>query len=216
MSPRRPETTAGSHGSLRHGSWKHSSGKHESGKRIFWKRASWRKTTGGLVLAAALVQMTGCANPVTNMIPGVGGGGNKEQVEKPAKLLKVKTISLNMLPGTNENWPVAVELVRVRDMALVDTLLRISTEEWFGEMGESFRQAHPEALYDAWEVVPGTQVGPFRVRERGKFAGVLFCRTRQETPPLRFLKNGEVTINIDNSGCTPSGGKPGRGRLLPW
>ncbi len=170
--------------------------------------SSWKRVAVGSALLAVLVQMTGCG--ILGGLGGLVGGSDKEKITKPSQPLKVKNVSLNMLPAANQNWPVAVELVRVRDVELVDALLRIKTEDWFGEAGNNFRQAHPDALYDAWEVVPGTNVGPFKVRKRGRFAGVLFCRTRAGSPPLRFNRNGNVVINIDNTGCTPSGGKRAR------
>jgi len=147
----------------------------------------------------------------------VGCASKSESPTKPARPLKVRNISLVMLPNANEAWPVKVELVRVKDVALVDALLGMETGEWFGEAGRAFRQAHPQVVHDSWEVVPGTNVGPFAVQRRGRFAGVLFCDTKQPSPPLKFERNGEVTVSVGDAGCSLVGGNPSRNRrLIPW
>ena len=137
------------------------------------------------------------------LLPG-GGGGGGERNAKPDPPVKIKTVSLAMLPDTNDNWPAAVELVRVRDESLVEVLLRTDTADWFAETGESFRMAHPDALFDDWEVVPGSTVGPVKVGRRGRFGGVLFCGLREPGPPVRVTHKGRVMITVDDSGCVVS------------
>lgn len=142
---------------------------------------------------------------------------NAESPTEPARPLKLKTISLSMSAEANDNWPVPVELVRFEDATLADILLRKDAQNWFDGEGEDFRRAHPEVRSDSWEVVPGTLVGPFEMRMRGKLAGVLFCGTRQPAAPLRVERKGNVVINIDDTGCTLTGGAPSKERSwLPW
>ena len=158
------------------------------------------------VFAALVALLSGCA-------------GVKEKTEsdtRPEYLLKVETIALSMAEGVNDNWPAPVELVRVEDAALIDPLLEIEGEAWFEGAGLKFLRGRPRAISDKWEVVPGTIAGPFEVSKRGKFAGVLYCGIRTSTPPLRFERDGDVTILINDDGCTLSGGEPSRKRKKFW
>lgn len=164
-----------------------------------------------LLLGVALVA-AGCS-----LIPGLGGGRNPDAPQKPKNPVRLKTVSLAMSKEANSGWPAKVELVRVRDEGLANVLLRIKAADWFGTEGDAFRQANPFAQYDAWEVVPGTNIGPFKTRRRGRFAGVLFCGIQSERPPYRMHRDGNVMIYIDDEGCTVTGTSDAKGRrFLPW
>ena len=43
-----------------------------------------------------------------------------------------------------------------------------------------------------------------------------YCGIRTSTPPLRFERDGDVTILINDDGCTLSGGEPSRKRKKFW
>lgn len=166
------------------------------------------------ILTGGLVTMAGCAalEPVvdpflppavkqtwthlSNLLTGT------ESVEQ---VTKVESVEVTVLPGINDNWPVRVELVRVSEESLVEALLGMDSAEWLDEAGRRFRLAHPEAVFDDWEVSPGTTVGPFDVERPGRLGGVLFCGLRESAvPPARFVHEGDVRIVVDDSGCTLS------------
>jgi len=127
--------------------------------------------------------------------------------DRPDPRTRVTWITLTVLPDVNDNWPVAVEYVRVREEPLMDVLLRMGANEWFEAAGDAFRLSQPEAVFDQWEIVPGTSIGPIEVRRRGRFGGVLFCGLRgTPPPPVRVAERGRVQIVVDNSGCTVSRG----------
>lgn len=142
------------------------------------------------------------------------GGGDGRQ--KPRDPVRVRSVTMVMSATANEGWPAPLELVRVRDEALVAALLRIDAEDWFGAGGEDFRHANPAAFYDAWEIVPGTDSGPYATRPRGRFGGVLFCGTRLPTPPQRLLASGHLTIHIDDEGCDVAERPRGKRWWWPW
>ena len=146
------------------------------------------------------------------LVPIVIAGctGGRETITEPARALELDRISLAAAPGTNDNWPVRVELVRVRDVALVRQLLHIQTEAWFAESSHAFRQSHPEGFIYSWEVVPGTVVGPVDVAVEGPVAGVLFCETPSSPLPIRFERDGDVVVRIDDEGCALIGGQPSK------
>ncbi len=125
----------------------------------------------------------------------------------PDPAIRMRSLLLVMTDGANGDWPVAVDLVRVRDANLLTELLRIESAAWFRDAGEKFAKANPDALIEQWEIVPGTSVGPLNVRVRAKVTGVVFCNI-PGTPPVRLGYHGHVTLGIDDDGCTLRGDDP--------
>lgn len=151
----------------------------------------------GTVLLLICAMLTGC------------GGNKKESITKPKPPLKLKFITLAMEWEANDNSPTPVELVRVKDASLVQTLLAIKPKDWFETEGTNFRQSHPGAYFDLWEVVPGTSVGPLKVKVKGRVAGVLFCGLAESTSAFRVERNGRILVNLGREGCSvEKGTKP--------
>ena len=121
----------------------------------------------------------------------------------------IDRVSFDMPAGANGNRPARLEMVRVDDDRLARELVRIATGDWFGPAGDAFRNANPDAVYDAWELVPGRAAGPFDVAARGDLAAVLFCDTRAQPPPLRLVRDGRVDIRVAADGCAVDGGRRG-------
>ena len=140
--------------------------------------------TCGLVLSAAL--LVGCA-------------GKSEKPTKPRRL-RMDSVTLVMAAEVNDNWPVAVQLVRVGDADLLRELLAIESGAWFDGEGDKFRSANPNALFETWQVVPGTVVGPVSVRTRKRLAAVLFCNLSGRVPQ-RIEREGAIVVRIEDDGC---------------
>ena len=147
-----------------------------------------------------------CIVPLLTVALLVGGcagrGGNG--IDEP---LKLDRVSFDMKRGANDNRPTRVDLVRVREVALLNDLVEMDTAAWYGAAGEAFRAANPDAITDTWELVPGRPSGPFKVRLEGDYAGVLFCDAGGPSPASRLQRDGHVTIEADDRGCTVVGGK---------
>ena len=158
-------------------------------------------TRGVLLVLAVSVVLAGCA----------GGLSGRESGDKLERVLRLRTITLAMQRGVNGDRPVPVELVRLRDPALVREALRIESRSWFGDAGDAFRGAYAEERYDSWEVVPGAVVGPQKMSVSERVAGVLFCGTQSSSSPLRFERDGDVVVQIDDEGCSITGGEPSSG-----
>ena len=147
-------------------------------------------------LAATLATLIGCASDSVRTEP-----------ERP---LRIESATLSLAPAANDRRPVRVSLVRVDDERLAEDLLAVNGTEWFEDGGrDGFLAAHPTAVHDWWEVVPGTTIGPFDLRARGARAGVLFCDVGPRAP-VRVERDGEVRIGIDDHGCRIEGGEPSR------
>ena len=128
-------------------------------------------------------------------------GGSEEEILSPARPVQIDTVTFEMEAEANGRWPARVALVQVEDTNLVERLLAISAAEWFGEKGEAFRAAHPDAYYDDWELVPGLVAGPFNLKVDEAVSAILFCDTDAATPPLRIKEDGDLTVHIEPEGC---------------
>ena len=138
----------------------------------------------------------------------IGCAGQSEKPTKPRKS-RVDAVTLVMAPRVNNNWPVAVQLVRVDDADLVRDLLAIESSAWFEGEAEKFRSANPNVLLDTWEVVPGTVVGPVSIWSRQRLAAVLFCDLRGRMPQ-RIERNGAIVVRIEDDGCQIAAPPPRR------
>ena len=139
------------------------------------------------------------------LVTVLGGCSSILGEDEPSAAIKVELemISLSMPQGANGNWPARIELVRSSLKAgHGEQLLRIDTQSWFDKDRTAFRAAHPQAVFDYWEVVPGTTIGPFEAEVAEEVEGILFCGVRSYPPPLRLDKGGELKVNIDDGGCT--------------
>ena len=132
---------------------------------------------------------------------GCQGPQQAEPDSLPEPHLNVHSVTVTVAAGANDGWPARVELVRVETVKAMDELLAIDNGGWFGEAGAEFRLRNAHARVDAWEAVPGTTVGPFDVKQRGRFHGVLFCGAATGVP-VRFERSGDATVFIDDTGCT--------------
>jgi type VI secretion system protein len=76
--------------------------------------------------------------------------------DKPA--VEVDSVDLVSVPKANDNSPVAVDLVYVRERLLVDEILKLSAADWFQRKVQYLRD-HPKGLtvFD-WELVPDQSV----------------------------------------------------------
>lgn len=73
--------------------------------------------------------------------------------EKPRAALD--SVSFAVVPTANDTTPVAIDIVSIRDKALVDKLGALTAAEWFGQRDQHLRD-HPATLgLASWELVPG-------------------------------------------------------------
>ena len=115
--------------------------------------------------------------------------------------VRTRTVTLVADGQVNDGWPVPIDMVRVAYESQLSELLEVTPREWFDTESERFRQNHPGAFYDRWEVVPGTEVGPLDVRVPGRsLAGVLFCGMLAATEPVDLVE-GDMVVSIDDAGC---------------
>ena len=152
------------------------------------------KTRGALALAlvlATVLTMHGC------------GGGGAQAPETPENSLPVQinSITFEMAAQANNGRPVKVALVQFTTPSLGERLAEITPQDWFSAKGERFRNAHPNAYYDDWEIVPGHITGPFELVVEDYVSAMLFCETRGSDTALRVSAEGDLAVHIETTGC---------------
>ena len=145
---------------------------------------------------------------IAGLLASMAGCAADSALVEPPRPLRIESATLSLAPLANERRPVRVSLVRVDDERVAQDLLAMAGSDWFdGGERDAFVAAHPTAVHDWWEVVPGTTIGPFDLRARRGLAGVLLCDIGARAP-VRVERNGELRIGIDDGGCRIEGGSP--------
>lgn len=137
----------------------------------------------------------------------VVSAGRDESFLERLRRRKLVSMTFATAADANGSRPVRVELVRTADAELVTDLLRLDPQIWFGRGGREFRAAHSSALFDYWELVPGTTFGPVDFAVNADADGVLFCAVPGGAP-LRFAWEDEIEVAIDDEGCRVGAEEP--------
>jgi type VI secretion system protein len=88
--------------------------------------------------------------------------------------LKFETVSLTAIEAANDNSPVAVDLLLVRDQALIDKLLALTSDQWFQQKAQ-FEADYPKDLsVYGWEIVPGQTLEDKIPATPPAWAGIVF------------------------------------------
>lgn len=93
---------------------------------------------------------------------------------KDAPTLTFESVSLTAVEAANDNTPVAVDLLLVRDQALVDKLLALTAAQWFQQRAQ-FEADYPKDLsVYGWEIVPGQTLEDKIPSTPPAWAGIVF------------------------------------------
>ena len=117
----------------------------------------------------AVLLLTGCPKvpkAVRTKVPGASGESKLE-------------VKVHISPAANNNNPVAVDLVLVKDKKLLKELMSMSASDWFEKRHQVELDYPKETELDAgrWEWVPGQQVQVDRVPVNIDIAGgVVFAK----------------------------------------
>lgn len=114
----------------------------------------------------------------------------KNAVIPPGKALNWDTVTFNMQPAINMNFPLAVDIVTIYEPALVDKVLGMKAADWFATK-DSLLKTYPKALQSrSWELAPGESktVSGKPFREKHVFAAVGFAD---------YFAQGDHRIRLD-------------------
>ena len=100
--------------------------------------------------------------------------------DKPSAMLD--TVSVTVAPTANDTTPIAIDLIAVRDKALVDKLGALTAAEWFAQREQALRD-HPTALgLTSWELVPGQTMRVERPQAEPAWAILVFANYASPGP----------------------------------
>ncbi len=113
-------------------------------------------------------------------------------------------VKVNVSPKANNNNPVAVDLVLVRDKKLLQELMKMSASEWFEKRRQVELDNPKETELDAgrWEWVPGQEVKLDKVRVKFEVVGGIvfahYFNTGAHRAPIDPRKGIRITLGEDN------------------
>ncbi|MGC2855983.1 hypothetical protein ACM64Y_10955 [Novispirillum sp. DQ9] len=113
------------------------------------------------------------------------------------------TIRFDVAADANGNAPVAVDVVAVKDVALLETLLKLPAAQWFTQR-DQMRLDYPTGFTAwSWELVPGQSVPATEVAdETGDAYGVLVFASYRTKGDHRARVGAleDVTIALERDG----------------
>jgi type VI secretion system protein len=121
----------------------------------------------GFVVALLSIGLTSCAisKKVTQPVAGTGQGKF--------------TMQVTVVPGANNDSPIAVDLVMIFDKKLVKQIEAMPTKDWFDRRMQIARDFERKLDIASWEWVPGTQTGPIAIGIKQKVYGAFIFANYQ-------------------------------------
>ncbi|MEO2218708.1 hypothetical protein ABGV49_16730 [Chromobacterium vaccinii] len=101
--------------------------------------------------------------------------------------VKLQSVTLDVVKQANDDTPLAVDFVAVKDAELLKVLLGLPAAKWF-EQREQFRRDYPEGL-KVWslELAPGQHFETDQIPIRGESAAGLLVYAGYATPGVHRL-----------------------------
>jgi type VI secretion system protein len=149
----------------------------------------------GLCLALAVLGVVGCGIP-------------KSMAKRAARTARVSNGKLSLqvaLSSTaNQNSPVAVDVLLIRDKSFLKTAQGLSANDWFTKKTQLQRQFPNGMEVKSWEWVPGQSVAPISfivpVDAQGAMMFANYASAGPHSAPLPT--SGTVTIFLDDEDFT--------------
>ena len=136
-----------------------------------------------LLLAAGLLTAPGCAF-LTDAVLGPE--------------VAINQLSIEAVPGANDDSPTAVDVVLLYDSSLTDRFLQLTAAQWFDQRDQLTRDYPAGIQVFSWEVVPGQTLSNLSVNRRsGTTAGFVFARYASAAPNrLRLTDQSTVEVRL--------------------
>jgi len=119
------------------------------------------------------------------------------------------SLEVTISPAANQNSPVAVDVLLIKDKALLKTIQGMPASEWFNKRAQ-WQPRTPKALeIKTWEWVPGQPVKVDPVTVGGDVRGVvLFAKYATPGPHIGLLpSSGRVCISLNEQDFSIDCGK---------
>ena len=141
----------------------------------------------------------------------IGCGAPKKLAKTAARTSHVSSgklfLSVSLSSAANQNSPVAVDVLLIKDKAFLKTAQGLSANDWFVKKTQ-FQRQFPKALeIKSWEWVPGQSVSPISfvvpVDAQGAMIFANYGTAGPHSAPLPI--SGKVTIFLDDEDFTVEG-----------
>ena len=117
--------------------------------------------------------------------------GLTDEPVTPSNTVEIETVTITTSEEMNNNWPVAIDMVRSHDERLLERIGQLSAKDWF-EQKEDFTRNYPELQVDGWEPVPNQQIGPVDVDPGEDWSGYIFADYRNS-------RSNRVRLNVEQN-----------------
>jgi type VI secretion system protein len=127
----------------------------------------------------------------------VGCGGALRSATKTVEFRSDLVIKVAVDPNANQNTAIAVDVVNVANKKMMDTVLAMSSSDWF-QKRQDFERTYPKDLnVNSWEWVPGQFVGPVRVRNSKAAKAVILFASYSTPGEHRAVLPGHGTVSVN-------------------
>lgn len=141
----------------------------------------------------------------------VGCGVSKGLAHKATRAAHVTSgkLSLEMAisPTANQNSPVAVDVLLIKDKTFLKTAQGLTASDWFSKKMQLQRQFPKAMEVKSWEWVPGQTISPITfVVPTDVQAAMMLANYSSPGPHTATLPtSGKVTINLEDDDFTVQG-----------
>jgi type VI secretion system protein len=152
---------------------------------------------------------------LTLLLPGAlaGCGVSKGLAKRATRVARVSSgkmsLQVAISPDANQNSPVAVDVLLIKDKSLLKAAQGMSAKDWFAKKRQLTNQ-YPKAVeVQSWEWIPGQTIGPISFVVPVDVEGaMMFARYASDGPhSLPLPTSGKVAVCLGsedlkiNSNC---------------
>lgn len=101
------------------------------------------------------------------------GNATKKIVSKAALRPSPLDLNITIDPVANENSPVALDLVLIKDKNFWKTAPAMTAKDWFAQRSDLQRRYRKKLEVHSWEWVPGQAIAPIIIKVPRRFSGAM-------------------------------------------
>jgi type VI secretion system protein len=101
------------------------------------------------------------------------GNATKKIVSKATVRPSSLDLNITIDPVANENSPVALDLVLIKDKKFWKTATAMAAKDWFAQRSDLKRRYRKKLEVHSWEWVPGQAIAPIIIKVPRRFSGAM-------------------------------------------
>lgn len=150
-------------------------------------------------LAIVFTLLPGCMGPEAEF-GGTFSQGVSSLFSMESAKVWLQKVNFNVHKGVNDNSPLRLDLLIVKNDALLQSLKGLTADQYFTERTQIQRDHPGQIQLYTWEILPGHRLQPMKINiEKVSSAGVIiFARYRSPGAHRHLISNErEITINLE-------------------